>query len=59
MFHCLNNAYIDNETHSPPNIHVIFDKVHRDNACDIQKTSTERRQITVHPWFIGGITEAL
>ena len=42
-FHCLNNAYIDNETHSPPNIiHIIFDDVHRDNACDIQKASTER-----------------
>ena len=55
----MNDAYIDNETHSSPNIHIIFDEVHRDNACDIQKASTERMQITVHPWSIGGITESL
>ena len=57
--HCLNNAYIDNETHSLHNIHIIFDEVHRDNACDIHKPSTERMQRTVHAWSIGGITECL
>ena len=33
-FHCLNNAYIENKT---PNIHIIFEEVHRVNACDMQK----------------------
>ena len=34
-------------------------KVHRVNAYGIQKAYTQRMQITVHPWFIGGITESL
>ena len=59
FFNCLNNAYIDNETYSSPNIHIIFDEVHGDNACDIKKASTERMQRTVHPWSIRGIAESL
>ena len=26
----MNNAYIDNKTHSSPNIHIIFDEIDRD-----------------------------
>ena len=36
--------------------HLIFDEVHRDDACDIQKSPTARMLRTVHPWSIGGIT---
>ena len=32
-------------------------KVHKVNACDIQKAYTKRMQRIVHPWSIGGITE--
>ena len=55
----LSEKRIDNDTHSSPNIHIIYKEVHRDNACDIHKASTERMQRTVHPWFIGEITKSL
>ena len=34
-FYYLNNSNIENETHSLPNIHIIFKEVLRVNACDI------------------------
>ena len=45
-FHCMNNAYIDNKTHSSPNIHIIFDAVHRDRKMKENRKRWEEVSIS-------------